>query len=51
MKVFAVVIRNFTDKLNKKHNRGLCESEEFWAGPLFWVLWWLNWSLPGQPVF
>jgi hypothetical protein len=41
MKVFTVVVRNVTDKLKKlrKHKRGHCESEEFWAGPLFWVLW------------
>jgi hypothetical protein len=42
MKLFTpVVIRNVTDKL-KKHKRRHCESEEFWAGPLFWVLWRLN---------
>jgi hypothetical protein len=34
MKVFTVVIRNVTDKLSKCKRRH-CESEEFWAGPLF----------------
>jgi hypothetical protein len=42
MKVFTVVIRNVTDKLNK-HKTKQCESEEFRAGPLFLGLWRLNW--------
>jgi hypothetical protein len=42
MKVFTVIIRNVTGKLNK-HKRKHCESEEFRAGPLFLGLWRLNW--------
>jgi hypothetical protein len=49
MKVFTVVVIKVTDKLKKLKKNikgGHCESEEFWAGPLFWVLWRLNWC-PG----
>jgi hypothetical protein len=42
MKVFTVLIRNVTDKLNE-HKRKHCESKEFRAGPLFLGLWRLNW--------
>jgi hypothetical protein len=60
MKVFTVVIRNVTEKLNK-HTRKHCQSEEFRAGALFFgvvaaelVFWsWLycfGSLLPGQPV-
>jgi hypothetical protein len=60
MKVFTAGIRNVTDKLNK-HKRKHCESEEFWAGPLFLddvvaELVFCSWLycfgslLPGRPV-